>query len=288
MTLAKPPAGPQLSNASGGASRNLLLRIASALVLAPVAVSTAYWGGIPFVLFWLAAAAAVLWEWLEMAGAHGRRKLFALVFVALCVAAIFLIYRRPIAATSVVLLGMLASAIFAHSEHRKWIIAGAGYSGALLLSSALLRLDDQYGFTVIVFLFAVVWTTDIAAYFTGRAIGGPKLAPSISPGKTWSGAFGGIIAAVIVAVFIARYFVLADIASVLLVAFCLSAVSQFGDLLESAIKRRFNVKDASHLIPGHGGVMDRLDGFWAAALFGVVVGILRGGFDESARGLMVW
>ena len=137
-------------------------------------------------------------------------------------------------------------------------------------------------------MFAVVWLSDIVAYFAGRAIGGPKLMPRISPKKTWSGAIGGTAGAVIGGVLVARYFAIAGLGSAAAVAIVLSLISQAGDLLESAVKRQFNTKDASHLIPGHGGLMDRLDGFVTAVLAAVLIGIAHGGVNAPARGLMVW
>ena len=169
-----------------------------------------------------------------------------------------------------------------------WIIAGIGYAGIMLLAPLLLRADQAYGFFAMVLLFAVVWTTDVLGYFAGRAFGGPKLLPAISPKKTWSGALAGALGAMIVAVLVAEFFGSFDRTTIAIIALLLSVVAQLGDLLESWVKRQFGAKDASHLIPGHGGVMDRLDGFWAAAFVGCVIGLLRGGFDGAARGLLVW
>jgi phosphatidate cytidylyltransferase len=128
----------------------------------------------------------------------------------------------------------------------------------------------------------------VFAYFAGRAIGGPKLLPAVSPKKTWSGAVVGAAGAMIAAVLVANLFGSFNRTAIAAIALLLSVVSQLGDLLESWIKRRFGAKDASQLIPGHGGVMDRLDGFWAAALVACLVGLLRGGFDGATRGLLVW
>ena len=166
--------------------------------------------------------------------------------------------------------------------------AGIGYAGALLLAPVFLRADDMFGFAVIVLLFAIVWTTDVFAYFAGRALGGPKLLPVVSPKKTWSGAIVGAIGAILVALFVASLFGSFNRTAIVVIAFVLSVVSQCGDLFESWVKRQFGAKDSSHLIPGHGGVMDRLDGFWAAALAACVIGLVRGGFDAPARGLLQW
>ena len=150
-------------------------------------------------------------------------------------------------------------------------------------SSAAGSLDS----IAVIFVFLVVWATDTAAYFSGRLIGGPKLAPRFSPKKTWSGAIGGASAAVVVGLMVALVAGIEGKLWAAAIAFALSVVSQFGDLGESALKRRFDVKDSGALIPGHGGIMDRVDGLVAAMVVAVIIGLLRGG-DDIAAGLLVW
>lgn len=267
---------------------NLALRIVSAAVLAPLALATAYIGDWPFALFWCLAAAAVLWEWIALVAGTGHKLMFSSCGSAIAVAALVAWHGRPIAAILVLGLGVLAGAIFAPRRRRVWTMAGVGYAGVMLLAPMLLRADEENGFLAMLLLFAVVWTTDVLGYFAGRALGGPKLCPPVSPKKTWSGALAGTIGAMIVGVAFARAFGFANEVSLALVALVLSVLAQSGDLLESAIKRHFGAKDASQLIPGHGGVMDRLDGFWAAVLAACVIGLLRGGLDGAAHGLLVW
>jgi phosphatidate cytidylyltransferase len=141
------------------------------------------------------------------------------------------------------------------------------------------------------FIFATVWATDIFAYFVGRAIGGAKLAPRISPGKTWSGAIGGAIAAVIAGTAVVWSFFSADGLWIPALTLVLSICSQIGDLFESFIKRRFGVKDSSHLIPGHGGVMDRVDGLFfacfAAFLLAIVISLTISGETMSLGGVLL-
>jgi phosphatidate cytidylyltransferase len=269
-------------------SSNLALRILSAVVLAPLALITAYFGGWPFAVFWAVAALAVLWEWMTLVVGPTHRLMLSSCASAIAVAALVEWRGRPITAILLVGMGALAALIFAPHGKRLWITAGIGYAGALLLAPMLLRADDADGFLVLVLLFAVVWTTDVLGFFAGRAFGGPKLMPAISPNKTWSGAVAGALGAMIVAIAVAKAFGPFDTVTIALIALLLSVVAQLGDLLESWIKRQFGVKDASQLIPGHGGVMDRLDGFWAAALIGCLIGLLRGGFDGAATGLLVW
>lgn len=283
------PASDTGKSGASGLRSNLVLRIASAIVLAPLAVAAAWVGGWLFVGFWLAAAIAVLWEWLSLTGVRASRLLFPSAALALATTALVVGRERPLAAMFVVLLGAFAVAVFAPSARRGWVMSGVVYSGALLLAPVLLRADTELGFHAIIFLFGVVWATDILGYFVGRTIGGPKLAPAISPGKTWAGAIGGTAAAVAIVYFGARYLGIAGgPVGLVVLAVLLSIVAQCGDLLESWIKRQFDAKDASHIIPGHGGVMDRLDGFWAAAIVAAVIGILRGGFEAPAQGLLLW
>jgi phosphatidate cytidylyltransferase len=267
---------------------NLLLRVVSAIVLAPLALAAAYVGGWPFALFWGLAAVAVLWEWTTLVVGPGHKLMFSASGSALAVAAIVAWQHHPITAILLVGLGALAAAIFAARGHRIWVTAGIAYAGVMLLAPMLLRDDEAYGFLAMVLLFAVVWTTDILGYFAGRTFGGPKLCPAISPKKTWSGAIAGALGAMVVGIAVARFSGASSWIALAIVALLLSVLSQAGDLLESWVKRRFGAKDASQLIPGHGGVMDRLDGFWAAALVACLIGLLRGGFDAPAQALLVW
>ena len=269
-------------------ANNLLLRIISAAVLAPLALVAAYIGGLPFALFWGVAALVVLWEWMTLVVGPNYRLLMLSCAAALVVADFLAWLGRPITALLMIGLGGLAGAIFAPNERRLWVLAGTGYAGGMALAPIFLRADAGFGFAAILLLFAVVWTTDVLGYFAGRAFGGPKLWPAVSPKKTWSGAISGAVGAVVAALLIAAQFGSFDRIAIIAVALVLSIVAQAGDLFESWVKRKFDAKDSSRIIPGHGGVMDRLDGFWAAAVAGCIIGVLRGGFDEPARGVLVW
>ena len=296
MAASAPMSDPEeTGTATPAREYNLVLRILSSAVLAPVAIWAAYAGSWPFVLFWTLAAVAVLWEWVALVAGPGHRLIFFYGAIAIVVSALVADRNRPIAALMMIGLGALAATIFAPRDKRLWIVGGVGYAGALLLAPMLLQHDQSKGlsglsngFIAMLFLFAVVWTTDVLGYFAGRALGGPKLAPAISPKKTWSGAIAGALGAMAITTAGAHYLGDFNIAAIAALALVLSALAQLGDLLESRIKRVFGVKDASSLIPGHGGVMDRLDGFWAAALGACLIGVTRGGFTDAARGLLVW
>jgi phosphatidate cytidylyltransferase len=284
---AEPAAGSNSPNAPARRN-NLLLRVLSAAVLAPLAIIAAYVGGWIFILFWALAAAGILWEWFWLVGAREKPATLAAAGCTLLVALGFAHYGRWDIALDIILLSAVAAALLGPAGRRGWLAAGTLYAAATLFAPMLLRADASYGLLAILFLFAIVWTTDIMAYFAGRSIGGPKLAPRISPNKTWSGALGGAAGAIAVGIAVASYLQSSSIIWLALVALILSIVAQAGDLLESWVKRRFGAKNSSELIPGHGGLMDRLDGFITAALAGAVIGILRGGMDAPARGLMLW
>jgi phosphatidate cytidylyltransferase len=279
--------GPTPSGPTDAIASDLGKRTASAIVLAALAIAAVLLGGWPFVMFWAAAAIGVFWEWSAIV-AGGAIAVMAAGVLALFSATAAAGSGHFAVALAALAAGATAVALLCVPRRRTWAAGGVFYAGIVLLAPVLLRRDPEFGRIAILFLFAVVWTTDIVGYFAGRAFGGPKLAAHISPKKTWSGACGGTLGAVaagLLAMGSAEN--VAPIATAC-VAFALSIISQGGDLVESAFKRRFGVKDASHVIPGHGGLMDRLDGFIAAAGVAALVGLARGGTEASARGLLLW
>ena len=242
-----------------------MLRVCSALVLVPLAIGTAYLGGWPFALFWGAAALGVLWEWISLVAPSEERFMLLTGGAALALAVALAGMGHAWAAVVVLAMGALGAAALTLAQQRAWIAGAVPYAGALAVAPMVLRTDEQDGFLAVLFLFAIVWMTDIGAYFAGRALGGPKLVPQVSPNKTWAGAVGGLLGAILVAVAIAKLAALSAVFTLAMVALALSVVAQAGDLFESFLKRRFSAKDSSHLIPGHGGLMDRLDGFVTAS-----------------------
>jgi phosphatidate cytidylyltransferase len=266
----------------------LALRICSALVLVPLALGTAYLGGWPFAVLWGLAAMVVLWEWDSLVAGSDQRIVLTTGGASLALAIALVLTGHLLAAVIVLAISTLGVASLAPAKRRTWIAAGVPYAGALGVAPIVLRSDNGEGFLAVIFLFAVVWTTDIAAYFAGRAIGGPKLMPRVSPNKTWSGAIGGTLAAVVVALALAKVTALTGLFAIAMLAVILSICAQGGDLFESFLKRRFGAKDSGHLIPGHGGLMDRLDGFVTASVVAALIGLLRGGFEAPGRGLLVW
>jgi phosphatidate cytidylyltransferase len=177
---------------------------------------------------------------------------------------------------------------------RGWAAFGIFYAAAALVPIALLRADSSYGLVAVLWLFAVVWATDIAAFYAGRAFGGALLRASLSPKKTWSGAIVGTLAGGVAGAGLIAAAPLVGIAAPGLrpihagIALAVSMAAQAGDLFESGVKRKFGVKDASQLIPGHGGFMDRLDGFVTGALLALLIGLARMGAGAPATGLLAW
>lgn len=279
--------GPKPAKSGGFA--DLGPRVASAVVLVAAAGSTLYFGGDVFALFWMIAAFAVNWEWQGLIG--GERRMARVVAGGAAVAAAAAFGRVGFAGVAMVeiVLFALVAAILAGAGRRVWAGAGVVYAGALAFSVCLLRESLDFGLLSIAFLFAVVWGTDIFAYFGGRLIGGPKLWPRVSAGKTWSGTITGVLSGAALGLATAYFFGGPALASVptFFVGLFAAAVSQLGDLFESSVKRRFGVKDSSQLIPGHGGVMDRLDGFIFASVFAAVLGLARGD-PSAAAGLFFW
>ena len=278
--------GSNAASTAGQEGRNLLLRIAASLVLAPLAVAVAYVGGWLWTGLVTVATIGLYVEWLTVIGE--RRVLLVLSGMVVLLALGWVETERfhVTDVSALVVLGAAAAAIFSR-DRRGWAVAGIAYALAASIASTAVRRDPDLGFAALMFVLLVVWATDIGGYFAGRLIGGPKLWQRVSPKKTWAGSVGGFAASLGVAAgFAADGF--GRTVSLLLLAAVLSIVAQLGDLFESAVKRKFGVKDSSHLIPGHGGLMDRLDGFVAAIVLAAIFGFLRGGVDGVGRGLMIW
>lgn len=272
--------------------RNLMLRVASSAVLVPIILVVAWLGGWAFLILCLLAALGILWEWSRLAG-NVDAAVMAPGIVALAAALAFTGFGLAGAAAASLAIGAVAAGIGASYRGSAlvggmWAAGGVIYAGVAFFGPALLRRDAGLGFVAFVFLALTVWATDTCAFAVGRAIGGPLLWPQVSPNKTWSGALGGLAGGVAGGTLVAYADGLGRLAAVGVIALVLSALAQAGDLLESAIKRHFGAKDTSQLIPGHGGLMDRLDGFLVAAAAALLIGLLRQGTAAPAHGLLVW
>lgn len=271
-------------------SHDLKRRVPSAIALGVLALVATWYGGFPFLLFWVIAAGGIWYEWATVVRAEPRTTLIGIGAVAIVIAAAFVSVKLPLFAAITTIAGAIAVALMlrAASNLRAWTGAGVIYAGLAFIPIVLLREDVRFGFWAVIWIYAVVWLTDIAAYFAGKFIGGARLVPSISPSKTWSGAIGGTLFGVLGGAAVATFANARFTAMYIFIAFVVSVASQAGDIFESFVKRKFGAKDSSALIPGHGGLMDRLDGFIAGSLLALLIGLSRGGFSQPATGLLQW
>ncbi len=273
----------------GGSLTNLNQRIISAVVLAAIVLAATWYGGLAFRLVAAIIGAGMIYEWCLINTREISTGMKTVTYILAGVALLALLggvdprLTIALAAGGTVAL-FVAGAVAGGGGW--WAAAGLAYALASAIALAGLRGDNSMGLVTILFLFAVVWGTDIFAYFVGRSLGGPKLAPKISPNKTISGAVGGMIGGVTAAMLVAYWFLAVAGLGLVLLAACLSAISQVGDLFESAIKRHGGVKDSSHLIPGHGGVLDRVDALVAAAVALYIAGLALAGFDAVSGELL--
>jgi phosphatidate cytidylyltransferase len=278
--------------ADGAALRKRLL---SAAILLPLAIvdlwlGAAYWDAL-VCLFGMVMA----WEWAGMC-AVGDRPAHGLVFGVgpagvlsiLAVASAVLLAATGRYVGAVVLLAAGAAAVTAvgmniQGGRGRWHGFGTLYVGLPSIAIMWVRAEPGHGLQTVVWVLALVIAVDTGAYVAGRLIGGPKLAPRISPNKTWAGLGGGIVAAMLTGWVVALWLDLASALPLILISAAMAVVEQGGDLVESACKRYFGVKDSSRLIPGHGGVLDRVDGLLAVALAAAVAELLGGGILAWTR-----
>ena len=269
-----------------GLSANLKMRIVSGAVLAAIAFTLTWAGTWAFALLVTVIALVVSWEWGRIVRGKSADLAFyvhaAGLLLAICLAAAgYAALGVAVLATAAIILIPL---VFGRGARLSAL--GVFYSGVPSVALIWLRSSESYGLAAVLFIFAIVWSSDIAAYAFGRLIGGAKLWPSISPNKTWAGLLGalgaGSAAGGISSLFIAD----ASLVRLAIVGLALSLVAQGGDLAESALKRLFGIKDASDLIPGHGGFMDRMDSIVAVATASALLALIIGP-NAPARAFLI-
>ncbi len=280
--MAKTTAPPAIKWADLG------VRSLSAAVLAPFVLLEVWLGGVWFEV--LAALLGVLMalEWTNICHDRSPGQFAVHALAALCAAV--LPGELGLAPTLLVLvattIASCAGVAFSGRPRSWWSFVGVPYVALPVLALVALRSDPALGLQAIVWLVLIVWAADILAYFAGRIIGGPKLAPVISPKKTWAGLGGAIVGAAI-ASGLYGYHVGVAVLPLVLLAAALAVVEQGGDIFESSFKRRHGVKDSGTLIPGHGGILDRVDGLVAMALVAGIIGYSRDPL-ALAKGLLAW
>jgi len=249
-------------------SEELKLRIISAVILAALVLTITWIGGQTFTLLWAVAAVLILREFYRICATSTplMHRLAGFVTLVLIIAS-WLIGDRD-TAMLIFGVGFCILAVWQFIFSRAiWASIGLAYSALPFFAMSDLRSDSFNGLIVILLLFFCVWGADVFAYFAGRSIGGPKLAPKISPNKTWSGFIGSLIGALLLSYLVNLTAGFDSIMVFFVIMLLTAVVSQLGDLVESSIKRKFNVKDSGAIIPGHGGILDRVDGLVVAAVF---------------------
>ncbi len=272
-------------------SSELILRFNSALILVAISLTATYAGPETFGLLILCASVLMSWEWCRVVRGRNFDVIFLLQIAAVISAGVLTLNSYPATAIGVII-GATWIAFWLHERlglksDPWWSAAGFYYAGLPSIALIAIRQDPKFGFHAILYLFLVVWSADTGAFFTGRQFGGPKLAPAISPNKTWSGLIGGAFAAGIAGTLYALWLGGTKAPMLGCISVLLAIVSQAGDLGESFVKRAFGVKNSSGLIPGHGGVLDRLDGLVFAAMGAGLLAVL---YDRAApgRALLIW
>lgn len=258
------------------------MRLVSALVLIAVALAATFLGSPYFDILVIAFGGVMAWEWGRLIGG-GKVAPAAVVAILAVVGAIFTL---ELASPGLALAALVAGALLAGGMARRgtrgaWLTLGVLYVGLPCLALLWLR-AGTVGLQTVLWMFALVWATDTGAYFAGRAIGGPKLMPSVSPKKTWAGLIGGVLAAAAAGAVSGALIAEASPWLLAVASALLAVIAQIGDLGESALKRRFGAKDSSGLIPGHGGVLDRVDGLVTVILVVAAATLLAG------RSVVAW
>jgi phosphatidate cytidylyltransferase len=265
----------------------MMTRLVSAIVMAALALGSVLVSVWTFVALVIAAGVTVSWEWGRLVRKAGFDAIAGIQSAAVASVAVAVALSRPGLALSAAILALVGTGLLAVSSAAVgWSLLGIAYSVLPAWSMVWLRSDPTLGATALLYLLLVAWTTDTASYGGGRLIGGPKLAPRISPQKTWSGLLAGILAPALVGYALALFLQDTSAWRLALVSIVIAAACQAGDLGESAVKRRFGTKDMSNLIPGHGGLLDRIDGLLIAAIAAALIALRDP--TNPGRGLLIW
>ncbi|RCL02059.1 MAG: phosphatidate cytidylyltransferase [Candidatus Tokpelaia sp. JSC189] len=266
---------------------NLQARILTGVLLGTLVLGMTWIGKWPFVVFALIIGGGVFYEWNILTGSQQTPLARVCGWICYLVIGLVMLAGFPAEVIFSVLLAGFVLLNFLSGHNAGWVACGFAYSSLLAVTLALLRGHEIFGFSSVCFLYAVVWGTDIGAYFCGHAFRGPKLAPRLSPNKTWSGAIGGTATGILCGKCVALFMMHIDFTDFFIpvLALLLSFISQIGDICESSLKRYFQVKDSGRILPGHGGVMDRVDSLVAASVALYVIGGASVGDFDSPSGL---
>ena len=269
---------------------DLGVRVVSALVMIPAVIADVWAGGIWFNLFVALLGVLMAHEWVSIVHKQDQPQ-FAL-HAGAAMAGALLPLEVGIKGTLIAIAVLwVISAVLAKAQDgagAKWRYLGVPYVSIPAVALVLLRNDGALGIAAIVWVMVTVWSADSLAYFAGRIIGGPKLAPVLSPKKTWAGLGGAMVGSAVASIIFALAAGLSGVVALAVLAGLLAIVEQAGDLFKSAMKRSYGVKDSGRLIPGQGGVIDRVDGLVAVATAAALIGLFRGGMEATGTGLLAW
>lgn len=269
--------------------QDLGIRALSAAILIPIVLLDVWLGGVWYEIFVLLIGVLIAREWVRLA--HEDQDLqLALHVLAVFAAGILPFGPGFVASAGIIVVAWAINAglVRATGKWALWPYVGIPYVAGATMGLMVLGTDRDYGALAIVWLMAVIWAADSLAYFAGRTIGGPKLAPILSPKKSWAGLGGAIAGGVLASLTVAAVAGLDSLPMLGLLGGLLAVVGQAGDLFKSALKRHYGVKDAGRMIPGHGGVLDRVDGLVAAAMAAGIIGAIHSGHSAAGSGLLNW
>jgi phosphatidate cytidylyltransferase len=272
---------------AAGRKPEIVRRVASAVVLAALALGATLFSPWSFLVLVMVGSGIVAWEWGRLTRGNGFDGTALLSAVSVTAIAVFVSLGRPDFAALILAAAAVTIGVTAYPSGRTgWSLAGLIYAALPAAALVWLRGDQALGAIAVLYLFAVAWTTDTASYAAGRLIGGPKLAPRVSPRKTWSGFIVGALTPAVVGVAFTALLESGSALRLALVSVALALACQVGDLFESWVKRRFGAKDMSQLIPGHGGLLDRIDGLLFAAILAALIALRDPA--NPGRGLLIW
>ena len=269
---------------------DLGVRALSAAILIPAVIVDVWAGGIWFSLLAALVGVFMALEWTTMAHRQDPLQFALHAAAALCGAFLPLNAGIGTAAVAIGMLWMISAAAswLQDREGAVWRYLGVPYVAVPAIALVLLRNDPVYGILAILWVLVIVWAADTLAYFVGRLLGGPKLAPIISPKKTWAGLGGAIGGGAFASAIFAIATGLNAVTALSVLAGFLAVIGQVGDLFKSALKRHYGVKDSGRLIPGHGGIIDRVDGLVVVATVAAIIGLARSGITATGAGLLLW
>ena len=269
--------------------RDLGIRTLSSAILIPAVLLDIWLGDTWFHLLIALIAVMMAREWTNIVHDRSSAQFALHAAAALCGAflPLSLGWLPTLAVIAAIGVLSLTLAVIQSRMINIWVLSGVAYVGLPAMAFVILRGESQAGMLTIMWLFAVVWAADICAYFAGRLIGGPRLAPIISPKKTWAGLLGAIAGGMAAGIAVAHGMGLVNLVPLGLLGGVLALIEQMGDLFESALKRHYGVKDSGRLIPGHGGILDRVDGLVAASLALAAI-VIVAGYLGAGNELFAW